>query len=161
MERHLRSVLIVLGLLLVQTTFIPFVAIGGFVPDLLLVWVIYTALRRGQIEATIAGFLVGLLQDLVATQLFGLAALSKTVAGFLAGYFYNENKIDQILGTYQFILIVGLCSIVHNIMYYTVFLQGADVPLFLTVAEFSFATAVYTTVLSALPMFAFSRKIAL
>ena len=159
MERHLRSLLIVLGLLLLQTTFVPFLSIGGFVPDLLFVWVVYTALRRGQIEATIAGFLVGVLQDLVSTQLFGLAALSNTIAGFLAGYFYNENKIDQVLGTYRFILIVGLCSFVHNVVYYTIFLQGSDVPLFLTVAEFSIATTVYTAALSALPMFAFSRKV--
>lgn len=161
MERHLRSLVIVLGLLLLQTTFIPFLSIGGFVPDLLFVWVIYTTLRRGQIEGMIAGFLVGLLQDLVATQLFGLAALSNTVAGFLAGYFFNENKIDQILGTYQFILIVGLCSLVHNLIYFTVFLQGSDLPLAFTILEFSLATTVYTTALSALPMFAFARKVAL
>jgi rod shape-determining protein MreD len=124
-----------------------------------LIWVIYTAVRRGQIEATITGFLVGLLQDLVATQLLGLAALSKTVAGFLAGYFFNENKTDQTLGTYQFLLIVGLGSLVHDLIYFTIFLQSTDVPLFLTIAEFSLATTAYTTVLSALPMFAFSRKV--
>ncbi len=158
MHRHLRSALIVLGIVVLQTAFMPYVAIGGFLPDLLLIWVVYTSLRRGQIEATIAGFAVGLFQDLVATQLFGLAALSKTAAGFLGGYFYNENKTDQTLGSYQFLLIVGVCSLLHNVVFFTVFLQGSDVPLILTVLQFSVATTVYTGAMSALPMFAFARK---
>ncbi len=158
MERHLRSALIVLGIVTMQTAFMPYVAIGGFLPDLLLIWVVYTSLRRGQIEATVAGFAVGLLQDLVATQLFGLAALSKTVAGFVGGYFYNENKTDQTLGSYQFLLIVGICSFMHNVIFFLIFLQGSDVPLFWTVLQYSFATTVYTGAISALPMFAFARK---
>jgi len=158
MERHLRSALIVLGLVIIQTAFMPYVAIGGFLPDLLLIWVVYTSLRRGQVEATVAGFAVGLLQDLVATQLLGLAALSKTVAGFLGGYFYNENKTDQTLGSYQFLLIVGACSLLHNVIFFTIFLQGSDVPLLLTVLQYSVATTAYTGAISTLPMFAFARR---
>ncbi len=111
-----------------------------------------------QIEATVAGFAVGLLQDLVAAQLFGLAALSKTTAGFLGGYFYNENKTDKTLGSYQFLLIVGACSLLHNVVFFTIFLQGSDVPLVLTVLQYSVATTVYTGAMSAFPMFAFARK---
>ncbi len=158
MERHLRSALVVLGLVVVQTAFMPYVAIGGFLPDLLLIWVVYNALKRGQVEATIAGFAVGLLQDLVATQLFGLAALSKTLAGFLGGYFYNENKTDQTLGSYQFLLIVGACSLLHNVTFFMIFLQGTEVPLLWTVLQYSLATTAYTGAISALPMFAFARK---
>jgi len=158
MERHFRSALIVLGLVIIQTAFMPYVAIGGFLPDLLLIWVVYTSLKRGQVEATVAGFAVGLLQDLVATQLLGLAALSKTVAGFLGGYFYNENKTDQTLGSYQFLLIVGACSLLHNVTFFTIFLQGSDVPLLLTVLQYSVATTAYTGVISTLPMFAFARR---
>lgn len=159
MERYARSALIVLLLAVVQTTFMPYVSISGFVPDVLLIWLVYTAIRRGQTEALIAGFLVGLLQDALATQLFGLAALSKTIAGFLAGYFFNENKIDQILGSYQFLMIVAMCSIVHNVLFFTIFLQGTDVPLLWTVFLYSTATTAYTGAISALPMFVFSRKV--
>lgn len=158
MERYLRSALIVLGLVVVQTAFLPYVAIGGFLPDLLLIWVVFTALKRGHVEAMLAGFAVGLLQDLVATQLFGLAALSKTLAGFAGGYFYNENKTDQTLGSHQFVLIVGACSLIHNVTFFTIFLQGTEVPLLWTVLQYSVATTIYTGAISALPMFAFARK---
>lgn len=160
MERRFQSILIVLGLLLLQTTFIPLLSLGGMVPDLLLIWVVYTGLKRGQIETTIAGFAVGLLQDLVSTQFFGLAALSKTVAGFLSGYFFNENKTDQTLGTYRFLLVVGVCSIGHNIIYFLIFLQGTDISPILATTQFTLATTAYTMAVSALPMFAFSRRLA-
>lgn len=160
MNRHLRSLLIVLALLLLQNTFVPLLALGGIVPDLVIIWLVYTALRRGQVETTVSGFLAGFLQDLVSTQFFGLAALSKTIAGFLAGYFYNENKTDLTLGTYRFLLIVGLCSMIHNTLYFLIFLQSADVPLLWATIRFSAATTAYTMAVSALPMFAFSRRLA-
>ena len=159
MERYAWSALIVLGLLLLQTTFVPLLSLGGFVPDLLLIWVVFTAIRYGQIEATVTGFVVGLLTDVTTTQFFGLAALSKTVGGFCAGYFYNENKTDQTLGTYHFIMIVLTCSLVHNAVYYLIFFQGAGGPVLWNVIQYSIATAIYTGAISALPMFAFSRRV--
>ncbi len=160
MERHFRSVLLVFVLLLLQTTFIPLLALGGVVPDLLLIWVVFTALRRGQVEAMLAGFIVGLSQDLLATQLFGLAAMTKTIAGFFAGYFFNENKTDQTLGTYRFLLVIGSSSIIHNVVYYTIFLQGTDASLPLAVVQISLAVTAYTIAVGALPMFTFSRRLA-
>ena len=158
MEYYLRSALIALGLLILQTTFIPFLSVGGFLPDLFVIWVVYVAIRRGQLEAAVAGFAVGLLQDAVTTQFFGLAALSKTVCGFAAGYFYNENNTEHTLGSYRFILIVLLCSLIHNFIYYGIFLQGVQDSVLATMLEFSLATSVYTGIVSVLPMFTFVRK---
>jgi rod shape-determining protein MreD len=158
MEHYIRSALVALGLLVLQTTFVPFLSIGGFVPDLFLIWVVYIAVRRGQMEAIITGFLVGLLQDAVTTQFFGLSALTKTIAGFVAGYFFNENSTEQTLGSYRFILILLLSSSVHNFLYYGIFLQGIQDAVVTTTIEFSVATALYTALLSMLPMLTFVRK---
>lgn len=158
MERYIRSALVALGLMLLQTTFIPFLSIGGFLPDILLIWVVYVAVRRGQMEATITGFFVGLLQDALTAHFFGLTALTKTVAGFVAGYFYNENSTEQTLGSYRFLLIVLLSSVAHNLIYYGIFLQGIQDSVFTTMIEFSIVTGLYTGVLSLLPMFTFVRK---
>jgi rod shape-determining protein MreD len=158
MEYYLRSALIALALLLLQTTFIPLLSIGGFVPDLFLIWVVYVAVRRGQMEATVTGFVVGLLQDAVAMQFFGLSALTKTVAGFVAGYFFNDNSTEQTLGSYRFLTIVLLSSFVHNFIYYGVFLQGIQDSVITTTIEFSFFTSFYTVLVSVFPMFTFVRK---
>jgi rod shape-determining protein MreD len=158
MQFYLRSALIVLGLLVLQTTFIQWMELGGIVPDILLVWLISLAITRGQIEATVAGFAVGLLQDAASTQFFGLAALTKTVSGFLAGYFYNENKTKQTLGTYRFIVITMACSLAHNLLYFGIFFQGTGGSVLEPMIRYAVATTTYTGAVSALPMFAFSRK---
>ena len=158
MEHYTRSALAVLALLLLQTTFVPFLSIGGFLPDPLLLWVVYVAIRRGQVEATITGFLVGLLQDAISMQFFGLSALTKTIAGFVAGYFFNDNSTEQTLGSYRFLTILFLSSFVHNIVYYGIFLQGIQDSVFSTMIEFSIVTSLYTVVVGVFPMFTFVRK---
>lgn len=147
-----------LGLLLLQTTFLPFLSVGGFLPDIFLIWIVYVAITRGQLEATITGFVAGLMQDAVTIQFFGLMALTKTIAGFIAGYFYNDNITTQTLGSYRFVLIVLLASIVHNIFFYGIFLQGIQDSVILTMVEFSIASSIYTGILGLLPMFTFVRK---
>ena len=158
MEHYVRSVFAILVLLLLQTTFVPFLSINGFLPDVLLIWVVYIAMTRGQLEATITGFAVGLLQDTLAIQFFGLSALTKTLAGFIAGYFFNENITEQTLGSYRFLLITFLSSFVHNILYYGIFLQGIQDALFTTMIEFSVAASLYTALMGVFPMFTFVRK---
>jgi rod shape-determining protein MreD len=158
MEHYFRSALAILVLLLLQTTFIPFISIAEFLPDLLLVWVVYIAITRGQLEATVTGFAVGLLQDALATQFFGLMALTKTLAAFVAGYFFNENLTEQTLSSYRFLLIIALSSLVHNGLFYAVFLQGIQDAVVSTTIEFSLATSLYTAVVGVFPMFAFVRK---
>lgn len=157
MRRHLQSIAIVLALVVLQATFVPLLSINDVVPDVLMLWVVYNGIRRGQIEGVTAGFFAGLLQDLVTTQFFGLAALSKSIAGFLAGYFFNENKTALTLGTYRYLLILGLCSVAHNLAYYTIFLLGLETAGGLTVITLSVGESLYTMAIGSLAMFAFSR----
>jgi len=158
MQPYIRSALVVIGLLLLQTTFLPFIALGGYLPDLFILYLVYIALHRGQIEATISGFVIGLLQDIITTQFFGLAAFSKTIAGFAAGYFFNENTVEQTLGSYRYVLLVALCSAVHNLIYFIIFFQGSNVPVFFSTIEHTMGTTLYTCVISIIPMFFYSRK---
>ncbi len=158
MHPYIRSVIAIIGLLLLQTTFLPLISLGGYLPDLFLIYLVYVAVQRGQWEATVTGFLAGLLQDIVSIKFLGLGAFSTTVAGFVAGYFYNENTVEQSLGSYRYVLLVGLCSMLHNLLYYTIFFQGSDGSLLLSVLEQTFGMTLYTCVIGVLPMFYFSRK---
>ncbi len=160
MQRYLQYGLITLGFILFQTTVIPFAAISNIVPDVLLVWTVYIAIRLGQIPATIAGFVIGLTIDLVSGHFIGLSALSKTVAGFFAGYFFNENKIDYTLGSYQFLIVVGLSSIIHNVIYFVIFVQGSEIGFWSAILRFGLFSTIYTLALAVLPVFVYSRKLA-
>lgn len=153
---------IVLSLLFVvlDSTLIKFLSIANIVPDILVIWIVYIAVREGQMAGTTAGFFIGLATTMTGTTggMFGLAALAKTLTGFIAGYFYNENKIYNTLGGYQFIVIVGIASLVHDILYFTIFLQGSGLSWMQSVLSYGVPTTAYTAMVALLPMFAFARK---
>jgi rod shape-determining protein MreD len=158
MQTYIRSGIIVIGLLLLQITFIPLISLGGYLPDVFILYLVYVALRRGQIEATMTGFIIGLLQDIVTIKFLGLAALSKTIAGFVIGYFFNDNTVEQTLGSYRYLLMIALCSVIHNIVYFTIFFQGIEGSVLGSSLEWTLGTTLYTCVIGMFPMFLFSRK---
>jgi rod shape-determining protein MreD len=161
MPRPAADILLSVLVLLLQTTLGRFLVIQGIVPDLVLLWVITIAIRRGQIPATIAGFSLGLALDLISGPdgVLGLAALGKTVGGFLAGYFYNENKILQTMGGYQLLLITALVALIHNLLYFFVFLQGSGLGWVTMMGRYGIPAAAYTTAIAVLPMLAYARKV--
>jgi len=77
--------LAVSGGTLVQSTVVPVIAVGGVVPDVLVILVVLLGLRRGPEAGCLIGFALGLAQDVVAGGPLGLHALSKAVIGFVAG----------------------------------------------------------------------------
>ena len=158
MGRAIKYSFISLLLILIQTTFLRLISVEGITPDILTIWVVYIAIKEGQLRATLWGFCIGLLFDLATGNFIGLSALTKTLCGFVAGYFYGENKIQLILGTYRFPLIVFLASLIHNTVYFSIFTRGTEIGLVRAVTEFGIATTLYTTTLTLLPMIAFMRK---
>lgn len=158
MPKHVRLILITLIFVTLQTTIVSFTSIANIIPDVMLIWIVYLAITQGQIPATVYGFAIGLLLDLISGQFLGLSALSKTIAGFLAGYFFHENKIDLNLANYQFLIFVGISSIVHNLVYFIIFTQGSDVGLFTAVFRFGLLSALYTTFVATIPMFINARR---
>jgi rod shape-determining protein MreD len=160
MQQYIRYSVVTLLLLILQTTIIPFASIANIVPDILIVWIVYVAIKLGQIPATIIGFVIGIVIDLVSGHFIGLSALSKTIAGFFAGYFYNENKVDYTIGSYQFLIIVGFSSLFHNIIYFVIFVQGSEIGFWAAIFRFGLFSTIYTVAFALLPVFVFSRKIA-
>jgi len=158
MTRHLKYFFFTFILIVIQTQVLRLLSLEGITPDILTIWIVYIALKRGQLQATVWGFIVGLLFDLATGNFIGLAALTKTIAGFTAGYFFGENKASITLSSYRFILIVLLISLVHNTIYFIVFTRGTDIGLLRAIFQVGFATTFYTAAITFLPMFAFARK---
>lgn len=159
-RRLLPDIILSALVLLLQTTVVEFLAVHTIVPDLVLIWIVVIALRRGQIPATVAGFSMGLVQDLVSGPdgMLGLSALTKTIAGFLAGYFYAENKTPQILGSYRLLLITGIVSLVHNALYFVLFLQGSGIRWTDGILSYGLPSTAYTVAVALIPMLVFARK---
>ena len=150
--RYLRYLLAAFVLILVQKVFVSLISIERISPDVLLIFVVYLALREGQIVSTSAGFLLGLAMDIMSGELLGLAALSKTVSGFIAGYFYNKEKSIETPGTYLFIVIILLSSLVHNVIYFTVYIQGTEIDFWMSLLRYGLWTSLYTSIVGLIPM---------
>jgi len=154
------STFVTLLLFLVHSYLVPYLTLVDVVPDILLIWIVYLAIRRGQLVSTGAGFVIGLVLDLSSGEsgMLGLAALTKSVGGFMAGYFFNENRMLQVLSGYQFIVAVFVTSLLHNVLYFLIFLQGSGMGWWDTFLRYAVPTSLYTALLALLPMFIFSRK---
>lgn len=156
--KYAKYIFISVVLVIVQATVVKLVSIELITPDVLAVWVVYIALQRGQLSGTLWGFAIGLSLDMVTGDFIGLTALSKTVCGFIAGYFFNENKTQIVLGSYRFLLIVVIASFVQNVAYFIVFTRGTEINLLEAIVRFSLTTSLYTAVVAMIPMFTLSRR---
>lgn len=160
MRRYLFLSFISFLLIVFSTTVVNFVAIGNAIPDLLLMWIVYIAITQGQLTGTLFGFSIGLFVDVISGNdgMLGLSALCKSLAGFVAGYFYHENKIEINLSTSKFLFAVGTSALLHNALYFVIFLRGSDVGWWSAIVAYGIPSMLYTTALAVVPMSLFRRK---
>ena len=85
-----RTLLVGLPALALQTTVFADMRISGVVVQLLLAMSIAAGVSAGAEKGALAGFTLGLLLDLVLTTPLGLSALVYGVAGFMGGYFHSK-----------------------------------------------------------------------
>ncbi|HUF01420.1 MAG TPA: rod shape-determining protein MreD [Gaiellaceae bacterium] len=81
----LRISVVVFLAALVQAVLVSSLVLGGGAPDVLLLVVVSVGLLRGSVPGAGAGFLGGLVVDLLTLDTLGLASLVLTLAGFWAG----------------------------------------------------------------------------
>ena len=108
------TILLLGAAVLLQTTVLEFVAILGVKPDLQLILVAFLALRRGSMSGQIAGFVGGLLEDVVTLSPLGFHAIVKALVGFCAGLPYGLIRasavVVPVLLVAGAVLIKGLAS---------------------------------------------------
>lgn len=152
----LRSI-IYLGLiiltLIIQLGFLHILSIDGFLPDLLLILIIWITIQEDRFYGIITGFLAGLLFDLFSEDILGSNALIKASAAYLAG---SLGKLEiQISKTnnLRFILSILIAAILNNAIYYLIYLDIRDFSLTNYFVQNIFVSAIYTTVIALIPMF--------
>ena len=146
------------AVLLVQLTVIPLIAIGGVIPDLVLISLVYYSISRDQFYGTVLGASYGVFLDLIIGSLLGSSMLSKTIAGFTAGYFSTETKKEINISTYIFSLIVFICAMIDSIIFS--FFSAFDVQtnIFKLLFEQALLPSLYTAMVSILFIFSPFRR---
>jgi len=153
--RTLRMVLIFGVVLILQSTLVKLVAIEGIQPDLILLALFFIALMEGSYPATIAGFFVGLVQDLYAPQTLGLNALSKSLIGFALGFCQRGVFVEGLIPRS---LILFAAVLLHDVLYFIVSLWpdiGAGLG---SIALIGVPTALYTAILGYVIFYFLHRK---
>jgi len=87
--RWLRYFLVLLTLVVLQTTVFPDLRVFGAVPDLLLVATIAVGYERGPEAGAVFGFVGGLAVDCFLSSPFGVSALAFSLVGYGVGVFQS------------------------------------------------------------------------
>jgi rod shape-determining protein MreD len=135
-----------------------FISIGGLTPDFLIILVVWITLNEGQQFGTISGFVIGILFDIVSMDVIGTNAFAKVIAGFSAGFFYKENTVNKLLGTYSFIGVVFLSAFMHNLVYFFFYIKPTEISLLTFFLRYGLASTFYTTAFSVIVVLIKYRK---
>ncbi len=99
---RLLFLLMTFGGSLAQSNLVPMLSVAGVTPDVPLILTVLLALRRGPETGCLAGFVVGILQDVAGGGLVGVQAVTKALAGFtvgmLVGRLWVSNPLVQVPG---------------------------------------------------------------
>ena len=151
----LRMVLIFGVVLILQSTLVRLVAIEGVQPDLIILALFFIALLEGSYAATIAGFCVGLVQDIYAPDTLGLNALCNSLIGFALGFCQRGVFVEGLIPRS---LILFAAVVLHDLLYFLIFLWpdvGSGLSRLLTVG---IPTALYTAILGYLIFYFIQKK---
>ncbi len=88
-----------------QTTLAGYVFRSGTPIDLVLIAVIYVAIKSGPVMGLMAGTVAGLIQDALAGGILGIGGLAKTVVGFLAGVLGTQFIVTAPLPRFLLVLV--------------------------------------------------------
>ena len=143
----LRLLLALLFTLILQLAVVERMAIFGVRPDLTLLVLVLLSLRRGPLVGTLAGFVIGLLQDILVPQTLGMNTFAKSIVGYVLGK-SSQNLLLE--GPPLHLGLIALSVLLHDLIF-LLLSTHLDLPRFFTVYfTHAIPTAIYTAVVGLL-----------
>lgn len=142
---------------LVQNFLDNFASINLVSPQLVVLLVVYMALREGQLFGMSGGFVVGLLHDLLATHFLGFTSFIGVIAGFIAGFFYKESDVELAARTFNFAWISAITLFISEVAALPIIAAG-ELNYFHVFLKFTLGTTVYTSVFAMIIVFVNGKK---
>jgi rod shape-determining protein MreD len=155
----MRSIQVLLAVLLtslLQLVVGERMAIFGIRPDLVVLTIVLLGLRRGPVTATVLGFLLGFLQDLLNPSTLGMNMLAKSCTGYAVGKLAGNLLVG---GLFLHASLVGVAVLFHDLIYLLAYTRLDLSRFFGMFAQQSFPAALYTA-LCALVVLALASALA-
>jgi len=105
---YIIQVSIIILLFSIQTTWLGIFSIGGVVPDLVLIIVVFSAIHSSRVIGIGAGVIMGVIQDSLSGGLLGVNTLSKSFVGFFFSALKDKFFMEGILPISFFLAISSL-----------------------------------------------------
>jgi len=148
MRKFLPTAAAIVGAAILQVGLAPHLAIGGVVPNFMLLVVVTLALVEGSSAGAVAGFASGLLFDLLSSGPVGPMVLVLTLTGYLAGLMHEKMFAE---GWLLPLTVLGIASLGAEVAYGLILnLLGVGGPFWLSFITKMLPAAVYNTALALL-----------
>ena len=105
---YFAQILIVIILFSIQTTWLVIFSIGGVIPDLALIWVVYCCVHCSRAMGIGSGIVMGILQDSLSGGLLGLNVLSKSFIGFFFAALKDKFFVEGVVPVAFFLVVSSL-----------------------------------------------------
>jgi rod shape-determining protein MreD len=105
---YFAQILIVIILFSIQTTWLSMFSIGGVVPDLALIWVVYCGVHCSRGMGIGTGIATGILQDSLSGGLLGVNTLSKSFIGFFFSALKDKFYVEGVIPVAFFLILSSL-----------------------------------------------------
>ncbi|MBC8282984.1 MAG: rod shape-determining protein MreD [Nitrospinae bacterium] len=112
---YIAQILIVIFLFTIQTTWLGMFSIGGVVPDLALIWVVYCGVHCSRNMGIGSGIVMGILQDCLSGGLLGVNTLSKSFIGFFFSALKDKFYVEGVIPIAFFL---ALSSLFDGLVFY-------------------------------------------
>ncbi len=112
-------------ILLAQVVLAPVLEIRGIRPDLLLIFAVSMAMRRGSHAGLAAGFLTGLAQDALSTGFIGVMALAKGTVAFWIGRWHEKH--EGAISPFGWFILLFIAALIQDFLASLFLLQGSPV----------------------------------
>ncbi len=113
-RRFIFGMVISIGLLVVQSTWLSAIAILDVKPDLSLLFIVFLAFKNPSPQGQATGFLTGIFQDGMSASPLGLSAFIKTAVAWAFNLFSGKFYIDRIFIPFLFGFIATIAKALTN-----------------------------------------------
>ncbi len=114
--------------LIIESTILPFIKIGGAALNLVLITIVSIGLIYGKTQGMVLGLIAGLFHDILFGRVLGFHALSYMLIGYLMGIIservYRDNKLISFLFTALGVLLY------HTSFYFLQYFSGIEFSIF-------------------------------